>query len=213
MSNVNGTRATSICIAILLIFSASALAIQTEFESGRQQSSLAASLTVSGEQQSPNVDTLVFCPPPFQPALKPWLEHRRQQGHRIRVLTPAATAVELKQQIAIVAAKHKLANLVLIGDAYDRKADPKLLVPTEYVLSLATYKLGAEPDIATDNPFADLDGDGVPDIGIGRIPVDSASELSQFISRVIAYDIQSSNRELSCRQSDRCVPGLLHECF
>ena len=120
--------------------------------------------------------------------MKQWLDYRRQQGHRIQVVAPSATAVELKQQIAAVAAKNKLAHLVLVGDAYDRKADPKLLVPTEYVLSRTTFKLGAEPDIATDNPFADLDGDGVPDISIGRIPVDSASELTQFINRLIAYE-------------------------
>ena len=177
-------------ISVVLFFSTSALALQTEAVSGGQPE----------QQTSPNVDTLVFCPPPFQPALKPWLDYRRQQGHRIQVLAPAATAVELKQQIAAViarqqvvakqtaASKHKLAHLVLIGDAYEQNANPKLLVPTEYVLSRATYKLGAEPDIATDNPFADLDGDGVPDISIGRIPVDSANELTQFIERVIAYE-------------------------
>ena len=165
---------------IVLISSSPALAFQTESEANRQPD----------EQQAVpnNIDTLVFCPPPFQPALKPWLDYRRQQGHRIRVLTPSATAVELKQQIASVAADHKLAHLVLIGDAYDRNADPKLLVPTEYVLSRATFKMGAEPDIATDNPFADLNGDGVPDITVGRIPVDSANELSQFIKRVITYE-------------------------
>ena len=173
------SRLTSIFIGIVvLFFSKSAFAVQTEFETNGQPA----------EQTSPNVDTLVFCPQPFLASLKPWLSYRRQQGHHIEVLAPAATAVELKQQIAAVAAKHKLAHLVLIGDAYDRNADPKLLVPTEYVLSRATYKMGAEPDIATDNPFADLDGDGVPDISVGRIPIDSASELTQFIDRVIAYE-------------------------
>ena len=32
------------------------------------------------------IDTLVFCPQPFQNALTPWLSYRRQQGHRIEVL-------------------------------------------------------------------------------------------------------------------------------
>ena len=193
----------SIFVTLVLVFSTSALALQTEAKpeaTGQPNLSKAASFVTGEQQASPNVDTLVFCPPPFQPALKPWLDYRRQQGHRIEVLTPATTAVELKQQIAAViarqqvvakqtaAAKHKLAHLVLIGDAYEQNANPKLLVPTEYVLSRATYKLGAEPDIATDNPFADLDGDGVPDISIGRIPVDSANELTKFIQRVIAYE-------------------------
>ena len=164
--------------AIVLIFSTSAMALQTE----------SGVIANRDQRASPNVDTLVFCPQPFLASLKPWLSYRRQQGHRIEVLAPPATAAELKQQIVVVAAKHKLAHLILIGDAYDRMADPKLLVPTEYVLSRTTYKLGAEPEIATDNPFADLDGDGVPDISVGRIPVDSTSELTQYIKRVIAYE-------------------------
>ena len=139
------------------------------------------------------IDTLVFCPQPYQNALTPWLRYRRQQGHRIQVLTPKSTAAELKQQIVAVAAKHPLHHLVLIGDAYDRDANPKHLVPTEYVLSKATFKLGAEPDIATDNPFADLDGDNLPDISVGRIPVDSATELTQFVQRVIAYETRTSD--------------------
>ena len=151
------------------------------------------------------IDTLVFCPQPFQNALTPWLSYRRQQGHRIEVLAPRSTAAELKQQIAAVAAKHPLRHLVLIGDAYDQNANPKHLVPTEYVLSLATYKLGAEPDIATDNPYADLDGDGLPDIGVGRIPVDSAAELTRFVQRVIAYETQAVNANRT-RGNSNAVP-------
>ncbi|MDB2685967.1 C25 family cysteine peptidase [Mariniblastus sp.] len=167
-----------VTVALICLPSSSAFALQNKQKADNQPK----------QPASLNIDTLVFCPPTFQPALNPWLDYRRQQGHRIQVLTPATTAIELKQQIAKVAADHQLAHLVLIGDAYELNADPKLLIPTEYVLSKATYKLGAEPDIATDNPFADLDGDGVPDISIGRIPVDSASELTQIIQRVIAYE-------------------------
>ena len=196
---------TSIFIAFVLGFSTSAVALQPEAEASGQRA----------RQTSPNVDTLVFCPSPFRSALKPWLDYRRQQGHRIQVLTPAATAVEMKQQIAKVAAgqaeavPHKLAHLVLIGDAYDQNANSKLLVPTEYVLSRATFKMGAEPEIATDNPYADLDGDGIPDISVGRIPVDSAKELSQFIARVIAYESRPApNTDLGWQTRLNLVAGV-----
>ena len=152
------------------------------------------------------IDTLVFCPQPFQNALAPWLKYRHQQGHRIQVLAPPSTAAELKQQIAAVAAKHPLRHLVLVGDAYDQNANPKHLVPTEYVLSLATYKLGGEPDIATDNPFADLDGDGLPEISVGRIPIDSATELTQFVQRVIAYETQAVGADRTNRKSNLDTP-------
>ena len=168
---------------IALSCSASTLAFQTEASSSDQPN-----LQANQKVPASNIDTLVLCPQPFQPSLTPWLNHRRSQGHSIQVLTPLNTAAELKQQIAAVAAKHKLAHLVLIGDAYDRQANPQYLLPTEYVFSRATFKLGAEPEIATDNPFADLDGDGIPDISVGRIPVDSPKELTQFIQRVVAYE-------------------------
>ena len=179
---------------VICPLSALAQAVQTQANSTNQPANSA---------NVQNVDTLVFCPQPFQNALGPWLDYRRQQGHRIQVLAPRPTAVELKQQIAAAAANNSLAHLVLVGDAYDRKANPKHLVPTEYVLSRATFKLGAEPDIATDNPFADLDGDGLPDLSVGRIPVDSASELTQFIQRVIAYETKSGNAIRPSQVKDR----------
>jgi hypothetical protein len=136
-------------------------------------------------------DTLVLCPSPFQTALQPWLDYRRQQGHRIHVVKPQSSAFGVKRQIATFAAANaKLQHLVLIGDAFDKKTDARFFVPTEYVLAKATVKFGAEPEIATDNPYADLDGDGVPDLSIGRIPVDSSQELTQFTQRVINYESQ-----------------------
>ena len=177
---------------------------QTETHTFQTETDPAGPLT--GQAIATKVDTLVFCPQPFQKALTPWLGYRRQQGHRIQVLTPQSTAAELKQQIATVAAKQPLRHLVLVGDAYDRTANPKHLVPTEYVLSKATFKLGADPDIATDNPFADLDGDGLPDISVGRIPVDSAAELSQFVQRVITYETQAVNTDQANGNSNAGVP-------
>lgn len=134
-------------------------------------------------------DTLVLCPKPLQAALQPWLDYRRRQGHQIQVATPQTTAFGIKRQIAAFAATHaNLQHLVLVGDAFDKTTDAQFFVPTEYVLAKATVKFGAEPEIATDNPYADLDGDGVPDLSIGRIPVDSSIELAQFIQRVIKYE-------------------------
>lgn len=141
------------------------------------------------DQPPANFDTLVFCPQPFEASLRPWLDYRHQQGHRIQVVHPQPTAFGLKQQITAWAATNpKLRHLVLVGDAFDQTTDSRLFVPTEYVLSKVTVKFGAEPEIATDNRFADLDGDGVPDVSIGRIPVDSSQELSAYIRRVVKYE-------------------------
>jgi hypothetical protein len=49
---------------------------------------------------------------------------------------------------------------------------------------------GSEPRIASDIPYADLDNDGKPELAIGRIPADSARELSAILSKSIDYERQ-----------------------
>ncbi|MEM8993588.1 MAG: C25 family cysteine peptidase, partial [Acidobacteriota bacterium] len=41
---------------------------------------------------------------------------------------------------------------------------------------------------ATDAPFADADGDGVPSVALGRLPVMSEAELQAHIDKIIAYE-------------------------
>jgi hypothetical protein len=41
---------------------------------------------------------------------------------------------------------------------------------------------------ASDNRLADVDGDGVPDFAIGRVPVVSAAELLAYVAKLAAYE-------------------------
>ncbi len=41
---------------------------------------------------------------------------------------------------------------------------------------------------ASDNLFADVDGDGVPDIAVGRIPVLTSAELEAYVAKLAAYE-------------------------
>jgi hypothetical protein len=41
---------------------------------------------------------------------------------------------------------------------------------------------------AADNHLADVDGDGVPDFAIGRLPVVSAAELQTYVAKVAAFE-------------------------
>ena len=82
--------------------------------------------------------------------------------------------------------------MVLVGDCEDENAQPQRLVPTDYVDAKVNVRFGSEPEIATDHTFADLDGDLVLDLNIGRMPVDTAGELTDFIDRVIRYESKAS---------------------
>lgn len=142
---------------------------------------------------APQPDTLVICPPDYQVALQPWVNYRQQQGHNVLVLPPANSSYGIKQTVQRVAASGKLKFVVLIGDAGDRNGMAHHLVPTDYVKAEVNVKFGSEPEIATDNTYADPDGDGIPDLAIGRLPVDSPQELTRIVNRIIEYESSESN--------------------
>ena len=141
------------------------------------------------------VDTLVLCPLDFQPALAKWLTYRRQQGYQIRIESPAPIAAGIKQQIQAVADLNPLQHVVLVGDSGDQWVRYQQLLATDYVPAQVNVLFGSEREIATDNSYADLDFDGLPELTIGRIPADSATQLIEFLDRVIAYETHA-NRNL-----------------
>ncbi len=81
--------------------------------------------------------------------------------------------------------------VLLAGDGtYDYKDDMGIgdnLVPT----LMAETPDGLSP---SDNLFADMDNDHVPDIAIGRLPVLTAEELRSVISKIIAYESSAGKR-------------------
>jgi hypothetical protein len=156
--------------------------------------------------QQPGPDTLVICASEFQNALKPWIDYRQQQGHRIVVRFPKPTSFEIKQMIKQVAASGSLKNVVLVGDSFDQNANRQQLVPTDFIKAKVNVKFGSEPDIATDNTYADLDDDGIPDLTIGRLPVDSSAELSNMINRLIEYENGAADE--SWRRNISLVAGV-----
>lgn len=61
-------------------------------------------------------------------------------------------------------------------------------VETEAVPAKVIAKWGAESTFASDHSYADLDGDGSPDLALGRICADSANELRRTLQKTIAYE-------------------------
>ncbi len=132
-------------------------------------------------------DTLVICPLAFRAALQPWVEYRSVQGHGIKVVAPPATAYELRLRIRDEAVSGTLKNVLIVGDAGSKSSE----VVTEFRMAKVNKLFGSEPEIATDNPFADMDGDQIPDLTLGRLPVKSPVELSKMIDRIVAYESNS----------------------
>lgn len=137
-------------------------------------------------------DTLVVCPPAWVAPLEPWLAHRRAQGHRLAVVPNPSSASALRTVIREIAAARRLQFVLLVGDAEAAPAgslvEPGVSVPTYFTRAQVNVRWGSEPEIATDNWYADLDDDQLPDLALGRLPVDSPEELARVVRKIVDYE-------------------------
>ncbi len=69
------------------------------------------------------------------------------------------------------------ASVLLLGDA-------QAVPPRE----LPGVSSTVGPSITSDNPYADLDGDGIPDLALGRIPALTDQEAGVIIDKIIAHE-------------------------
>lgn len=138
------------------------------------------------------VDTVVVCPAELRAALEPWLAHRHAQGHRIAVLSNGQEPGALREALRGYAAEGGLRAVVLVGDAEPRAhIDSQVAarhVPTHFAAAKVNVRWGSEPEIATDNGYADLDGDLLPELAVGRLSADHADELTVIVEKILEYE-------------------------
>ena len=128
----------------------------------------------------------------FREALAPLAAHRRREGLTAVVSTEPA-------ERALAALPRRPACIVLVGDeqaardgsatkrAASAKEDPPWRVPSPrkpFYRWMETQRR----TFAADAAFGDLDGDGVPDVPVGRLPVRTADELRLVIDKIIRYE-------------------------
>ncbi|HTU26150.1 MAG TPA: C25 family cysteine peptidase [Pirellulales bacterium] len=138
------------------------------------------------------IDTLVVCPAPFRSALEPWVAHRTAQGHHLAFLSSTLSASDLRDAIRRQARQGGLEYVVLVGDAVANRAAESsadtLAVATCQIPAKVTPRFGSEPSIASDNGYADLDDDALPELAVGRLPADTPEELSRMVAKILAYE-------------------------
>ena len=134
------------------------------------------------------VDTLVICPEPLLPGLTEWTAYRQQQGHRLAVVTRCDSPADIRRAVHDAAQGANLRFVVMVGDVQTDPALRDVNLPTDLVVAQVNQRWGSEKQIATDNPFADLDGDGVPELAIGRIPASSVQEVRDILGKSLAYE-------------------------
>jgi Peptidase family C25 len=136
-------------------------------------------------------DTLVVCPSEFRAALAPWAEYRRAQGHELVIVAPPGSAREVHALVRDAARAGGLKYVVLVGDVAE--------VPTDYAEAKVDVRWGSEPTIATDQQYGDVDfaedgrGERVPEVAVGRIPVDTPAELAGVVRKLIRYEEEADD--------------------
>jgi hypothetical protein len=142
--------------------------------------------------RGPAPDVAVVCPPIFRETLTPWLEHRAGQGHLAVFVDSTLEPEEIKKRLQALFKAEPRLSVVLVGDAepaaaFDRHVRARC-VPTHHSEAKVNVLFGSEPMIAGDNWYADFDDDGLPEVPIGRMPVDTRSELARLVGRIIEYE-------------------------
>jgi hypothetical protein len=119
-------------------------------------------------------EILVITPDAFVPALKAWKSHRESQGMTVTVRPPEA---DLRAEVKGAGGPK---FVLLLGDVKR--------VPCAYEAANTIRIWERDTRIATDDPIADLDGDDIPDVAIGRIPADTVEEAEAMLGKVVAYE-------------------------
>jgi len=150
-------------------------------------------------------DYLIIVPAELESAVQPLALYRKSQGMRTMVVKLDSIMNEFNFGISTPEAiKQFLSNayknwlrppkyIVLAGvGTWDYKDNlgeggnliPPALVPTLYGLS------------TSDNYFADVDGDHLPDMAIGRLPAVNAQEMQTLITKIKTFEATKGSRAI-----------------
>ncbi len=137
----------------------------------------------------------------FAPALTPLIARRQAQGRRVVTQTvqaiydhfgdgrpdPEAVRTYLAQRYFHDAPRP--AYILLVGDG---TLDPKRYRPTSPPTWLPPYLADVDPflgETAADNRFVAVDGnDALPDMAIGRLPVNTLTEAQTVVAKILTHE-------------------------
>lgn len=133
---------------------------------------LVALLPAARGQEASDTDYLVLVPRAAKKAVEPLLAHRAAEGLRVRL-----SVVE----DALGASRDPHATLRELV----RAVRPRFLLIAADTDAVPAFEVA---EVATDRPYGDLDGDGLPEVSIGRLPASDPEALGRMVARTIAYE-------------------------
>jgi hypothetical protein len=118
-------------------------------------------------------DLLVIAAQPFVPSLMPWVHWKNRRGIRTHLVDLGQTgtsAAQIKNFIQNFSQQHPISHVLLVGDIQH--------IPSH-------EKWGGVSDIT----YGELAGqDAYPEVFVGRLSVESVSELETILSRWLRYE-------------------------
>jgi hypothetical protein len=126
-------------------------------------------------------DVIVVCPQAFYRSLEPWIKYRSSQGYTVHVLSEPFTVQNIKNRIRILAEQVSVSAILLVG---------KERIPSPQIPCRIVQHFGKESLLASDDWYADLNNDGLPDAAIGRFAAGTAAELDSQIQKTIRYETE-----------------------
>jgi len=146
-------------------------------------------------------DYIIIAPPKLVTAVQPLADWRTKQGMRTMLVTTDQVYLKFSDGMQTPEAITDLLRwatatwpapaprfVLLAGDAsydpldYLPDAPNKNLIPTAF---MPTAVMG---ETASDSALADLDGDGLPDLAIGRFPAQTPADITAMVAKTIAYE-------------------------
>jgi len=123
---------------------------------------------------------LVVTRPIFLEAIKALEDKRIKDGFKAIVSTlPVAEA--------IATLKRRPAFLLLVGDEQPGEEKQPWYVPSPR-RELYRWRATQEKEFAADALLGDLDGDLVPDVPVGRIPIRTTEQLELVVNKILAFE-------------------------
>jgi hypothetical protein len=158
------------------------------------------------------VDYLIISPPAFVPALDDLIALRQTQGFTVAVEDAQAIFDSFgggrpEPEAIRTFLAHAYANwnppptyILLMGDG---TSDPKGYLDNSSATFIPPYLADVDPwagETASDNRYVAVDGDdNLPDILIGRLPVNSLAEAQTVVEKIVQYETNPTEGNWTAR--------------